>query len=83
MKKITFLAILMATFITNAQIIFSEDFESATITGGFVNGWTVENADGTVGEWMVNNPSTETPAYGGNTGIVDPAQGNCTNNYAV
>lgn len=83
MKKITFLAILMATFITNAQIIFSEDFESATITGGFVNGWTVENADGTVGEWTVNNPSTETPAYGGNTGIVDPALGNCTNNYAV
>ena len=83
MKKITFLAILMATFITNAQIIFSEDFESATITGGFVNGWTVENADGTVGEWTVNNPSTETPDWGGNTGIVDPAMGNCTNNYAV
>ena len=83
MKKITLLAILMVTFITNAQIILSEDFESTTITGGFVNGWTVENAAGTVGEWVVNNPTTETPAYGGNTGIVDPAQGNCTNNYAV
>ena len=83
MKKITFLAILMATFITNAQIILSEDFETATISEGFVNGWTVESAEGTVGEWAVNNPTTETPAYGGNTGIVDPAQGNCTNNYAV
>jgi len=83
MKKITFLAILMATFITNAQIILSEDFETATISEGFVNGWTVESAEGTVGEWAVNNPTTETPLYGGNTGIVDPAQGNCTNNYAV
>ena len=83
MKKITFLAILMATFITNAQIILSEDFETATISEGFVNGWTVNSADATVGEWVVNNPTTETPAYGGNTGIVDPALGNCTNNYAV
>jgi hypothetical protein len=31
MKKITFLAILMATFITNAQIILSEDFETSYI----------------------------------------------------
>ena len=83
MKKITFLVILMTTFITNAQIILSEDFETATISEGFVNGWTVESAEGTVGEWVVNNPTTETPLYGGNTGIVDPAQGNCTNNYAV
>ena len=43
----------------------------------------MESAEGTVGEWAVNNPTTETPLYGGNTGIVDPAQGNCTNNYAV
>ena len=83
MKKITFLVILMTTFITNAQIILSEDFETATISEGFVNGWTVNSADATVGEWVVNNPTTETPAYGGNTGIVDPALGNCTNNYAV
>lgn len=83
MKKITFLAILMASNITNSQIILSEDFETTTIDQGFVNGWTVESEDGTVGEWVVNNPSTETPAYGGNTGIVSPSQGNCTNNYAV
>jgi hypothetical protein len=73
----------MTTFITNAQIILSEDFETATISEGFVNGWTVNSADATVGEWVVNNPTTETPAYGGNTGIVDPALGNCTNNSAV
>ena len=48
MKKITFLVILMTTFITNAQIILSEDFETATISEGFVNGWTVESAEGTV-----------------------------------
>lgn len=83
MKKITFLAILMASYITNSQIILSEDFETTTIDQGFVNGWTVESEDGTVGEWVVNNPSTETPAYGGNTGIVSTSQGNCTNNYAV
>lgn len=83
MKKITFLTILMVSFITNAQIILTEDFETATISEGFVNGWTVNSAAETVGEWTVNNPTTETPLYGGNTGIVDPAQGNCTNNYAV
>ena len=73
----------MASYITNSQIILSEDFETTTIDQGFVNGWTVESEDGTVGEWVVNNPSTETPAYGGNTGIVSTSQGNCTNNYAV
>jgi hypothetical protein len=42
----------MATFITNAQIILSEDFETATISEGFVNGWTVNSAAETVGEWI-------------------------------
>jgi hypothetical protein len=73
----------MASFITNAQIILSEDFETSSLIGGFENGWTVESELGTVGEWVVNNPTTLTPAYGGAEGIVDPAQGNCTNNYAV
>ena len=41
MKKITFLAILMASYITNSQIILSEDFETTTIDQGFVNGWKV------------------------------------------
>ena len=45
MKKITFLAILMASYITNSQIILSEDFETTTIDQGFVNGWTVESED--------------------------------------
>ena len=86
MKKITFLVILMATFITNAQIIYSEDFESASLLGGFDNGITVEDnitIGASNGLWVVNNPTTGTPAYGGSTGIVDPTFGNCTNNYAL
>jgi len=78
MKKITLLAMLMASFITTAQVILSEDFETATLGSGFTNGWTIDGSC-----LAVNNPSTGTPAYGGAAGIVDPAQGNCSNNYAV
>jgi hypothetical protein len=39
MKKITFLAILMVTFITNAQIVLTEDFE-----GGIPTTWSNTNA---------------------------------------
>lgn len=78
MKKITLLAILMASFITTAQVILSEDFETATLGSGFTNSWTTDGSG-----WVVNNPTTGTPNWGGATGIVDPAQGNCSNNYAV
>lgn len=78
MKKITLLAMLMASFTATAQVILSEDFETATLESGFTNGWTVDGAG-----WVVNNPSTGTPNYGGAEGIVDPTMGNCSNNYAV
>ena len=39
MKKITLLAILMVTFITNAQIVLSEDFEA-----GIPTTWSNTNA---------------------------------------
>ena len=32
MKKITFLAILMVSFLTNAQVVLSEDFEGSALT---------------------------------------------------
>ena len=84
MKKITILIFLITfCFSSHAQLPFVEDFETATVPSGLPLGWTIDNAFGSFGEWAINDPTTGTPNYGGSTGIVDPAVGNCTNIYAV
>ena len=56
MKKITLLAILMVTFITNAQIVLSEDFEGSSLA--LPNTWSNENLE-TTGDashvWTLDN----------------------------
>ena len=80
MKKITLLAFLLASFLTNAQIL-SEDFSSGSEGLTFPNGWTTSTAVGSVGDWVIGNTAnTGVPAYGGDTGMSD---GGCDGLYAL
>ena len=81
MKKITFLAFLIATFTLNAQVL-SEDFSGA-ISGSstFPNGWTTAIELGSSGNWEVGSTAnTGDPAYGGDTGMIN---GGCDGLYAL
>ena len=81
MKKITFLAFLIATFTLNAQVL-SEDFSGA-ISGSstFPNGWTTAIEPGSSGNWEVGSTAnTGDPAYGGDTGMIN---GGCDGLYAL
>jgi len=81
MKKITFLALLMAIFSLNAQVL-SEDFSGA-ISGSstFPNGWTTTIEAGSSGNWEVGSTAnTGDPAYGGDTGMIN---GGCDGLYAL
>ena len=83
MKKILLLFFIISSFTLSAQVILSEDFETASVGGDWPNGWSSTDSD-----WTLNDPSTGTPNYGGAASIVEPAgtsanSGNCTNVYAV
>tara|TARA_B100000900_G_scaffold300281_1_gene258838 strand:+ start:4694 stop:6223 length:1530 start_codon:yes stop_codon:yes gene_type:complete len=80
MKKITFLAIFLATFLINAQVL-SEDFSAGSEGSTFPNGWTTTTEAGTVGNWIVGSTAnTGVPAYGGDTGMIN---GGCDGLYAL
>lgn len=80
MKKITFLAFLLATSLTSAQVL-SEDFSSASEGLAFPNGWTTSIAPGSSGDWVIGNTAnTGVPAYGGDTGMIN---GGCDGLYAL
>ena len=64
MKKITFLVILMTTFITNAQIILSEDFESST---SLPETWTNDDIAGAGDSWAIGS-GVDAPYYGDDNG---------------
>ena len=67
MKKITFLVILMATFITNAQIILSEDFESST---SLPETWTNDDIAGAGDSWAIGS-GVDAPYYAADNGYFD------------
>ena len=80
MKKITFLAFLLACLSLNAQIL-SEDFSAGSEGSTFPNGWTTSIELGSSGNWVVGNTAnTGIPAYGGDTGMVN---GGCDGLYAL
>ena len=80
MKKITLLALLIATFSLNAQLL-SEDFSDGSEGSTFPNGWTTVIEDGSSGNWVVGNTAnTGVPAYGGDTGMTS---GGCDGLYAL
>ena len=65
MKKITLLAILMVTFITNAQIILTEDFE-----GGIPTTWSNTNAGADVNEIFTINNTGDAIGYAAGNGYL-------------
>ena len=80
MKKITFLALLIATLSINAQVL-SEDFSNGSEGSTFPNGWTTTIEDGSSGNWVLGNTAnTGVPAYGGDTGMTN---GGCEDLYAL
>ena len=80
MKKITFLALLMAIFSLNAQVL-SEDFSAGSEGSTFPNGWTTATEAGSTGNWVVGNTAnTGVPLYGGDTGMIN---GGCDGLYAL
>ncbi|MGB1393476.1 MAG: hypothetical protein ACPG6G_04445, partial [Flavobacteriaceae bacterium] len=82
MKKITLLAILMATFITNAQVIFSEDFEGSALA--IPAGWGNENLAplGDASElWTIDSSGQAYYVTGGETAMYDSA--GMFGNYAI
>jgi hypothetical protein len=80
MKKITFLALLIATLSINAQVL-SEDFSDGSEGSTFPNGWTTTMEDGSSGNWVLGNTAnTGVPAYGGDTGMTN---GGCEDLYAL
>ena len=64
MKKITFLVILMTTFITNAQIILSEGFESST---SLPETWTNDDIAGAGDSWAIGS-GVDAPYYAAGNG---------------
>jgi hypothetical protein len=79
MKKITLLAFILATFLTNAQVLV-EDFSTGTGTT-FPNGWTTSIAPGSSGDWVLGDTAnTGVPAYGGDVGMIS---GGCDGFYAL
>jgi len=79
MKKITLLAFIMATFLTNAQVLV-EDFSTGT-GSTFPNGWTTSIAPGSSGDWVLGDTAnTGVPAYGGDAGMIS---GGCDGFYAL
>ena len=81
-KLLPFLTLIFSLCLVNAQIL-SEDFETTSAGGSWPNGWTTSD-----NSWTINDPSTGTPGYTGNTTIVEPSgtsamSGNCTNVYAI
>lgn len=82
MKKITFLAILMVSFLTNAQVIFSEDFEGSALT--LPAGWGNENLAplGDAAEvWTIDSSGEAYYVTGGETAMYDSA--GMFGNYAI
>ena len=67
MKKITFLAILMATFISNAQIILSEDFESST---SLPETWINDDIAGAGDTWVIGS-GVDAPYYVADNGYFE------------
>ena len=82
MKKITLLAILMAAFITNAQVTFSEDFEGSPLA--IPAGWGNENLAlfGDVSElWTIESSGEAYYVTGGETAMYTSA--GMSGNYAI
>ena len=79
MKKITLLAFILATFLTNGQVLV-EDFSTGT-GSTFPNGWTTSIAPGSSGDWVLGDTAnTGVPAYGGDAGMIS---GGCDGFYAL
>jgi hypothetical protein len=81
-KLLLFFTLIFSLCLVNAQVL-SEDFETTSAGGSWPNGWTTSD-----NSWTINDPTTGTPGYTGNTTIVEPSgtsamSGNCTNVYAV
>ena len=77
MKKITFLAFLLATLSSNAQVL-SEDFSSGAQGSTWPNGWSTSGSNG---NWVVGSTTnTGVPDYGGGAGMVS---GGCDGLYAL
>ena len=77
MKKITFLAMLMASYITNSQIIFSEDFEGST---SLPETWVNDDIAGAGDSWVIGS-GVDAPYYGADNGYFDSLT-EITGNYA-
>lgn len=77
MKKITFLAILMASYITNSQIILSEDFEGST---SLPETWLNDDIAGAGDSWTIGS-GVDAPYYGADNGYFD-SLAEITGNYA-
>lgn len=77
MKKITLLAILMATFNTNAQIVFSEDFEAST---SLPDSWTNNDALSAGDTWVIGSGGDHPQYTGVDTYLYQ--YGNMAGNYA-
>ena len=67
MKKITFLSILMASYITNSQIILSEDFEGST---SLPETWVNDDIAGAGDSWVIGS-GVDAPYYTADNGYFD------------
>ncbi|MDG1013665.1 MAG: hypothetical protein P8O09_00475, partial [Flavobacteriaceae bacterium] len=67
MKKITFLAMLMASYITNSQIILSEDFEGST---SLPETWVNDDIAGAGDSWVIDS-GVDAPYYPADNGYFD------------